>query len=537
MAETVTYGSYTFPTPTPFVGHGVEPIYIAGKVDHTKDTIDLVGNLTGENLSGLHLQKMLMISGLMSEFQTLTISHSPTIGSEDKTFSSAKPESISFDSSDLTTVLPYSVSFSSYSSGTFSEFLGIESPVDQWSFNEEEGKVVTVNHTVSARGVETGNSTVAVSPLTNAYNFVTGRATGCLDLSLFNTGGNAFLTSRTEDINKSENSYSIQENFLYSASTDPVTNSGVFKASTQISFDKEAGLSVNVNASVQGSMDGGKTGHLMHTGLFTSGQATEIALNAVASSLSNYESGSYTFVGRGPTSASYEINTGANTVNFTYGFTDPDLDQVGNVLHTKKSSVQASKDDSKLQVSVNGDFKYNSPFEIAPTGDPATGTRFLEIDSMYSGVEENSGFLNLAVESLQDFTGVVTGYDISGDYLNPVPVSKSITKDPAGGIVAYAITFNNAVDLSSGTLSGLKISITDTKPIIVSGIVPSIGGFAKQRIKNRSAGEYAVSANCESGNLQTLIDVVSGHMTGIYTFSESSSVDDKTTSYNTSRYY
>ena len=102
MAETITYGSYTFPSPTPFVGHGVEPIYIGGKVDHTKDTIDLVGNLTGENLSGLHLQKMKMMSGLMSEFQTLTVSND----SANRTYQSAKPESVSFDSSDLTTVLP-----------------------------------------------------------------------------------------------------------------------------------------------------------------------------------------------------------------------------------------------------------------------------------------------------------------------------------------------------------------------------------------------------------------------------------------------
>ena len=159
------------------------------------------------------------------------------------------------------------------------------------------------------------------------------------------------------------------------------------------------------------------------------------------------------------------------------------------------------------------------------------------MDAQYSGVVENSGFLNLAVEALQDFTGYVTGYDISGDYLKPNPLSRSITKTPADGKIGYSLSFDNTIDLSSGTLSGLKITIQDTRPIIVSGVVPSIAGFAKQRIKNRSAGEFSISANCESGNLQKVIDVVSGHMTGIYTFSESSSVDDKTTSYNTSRYY
>ena len=58
---------------------------------------------------------------------------------------------------------------------------------------------------------------------------------------------------------------------------------------------------------------------LVTTGLFTSGQATEMALNAVASSLSDYESGAYTFIDKGPRTASYNIDTGTNTISFSYG--------------------------------------------------------------------------------------------------------------------------------------------------------------------------------------------------------------------------
>ena len=36
MAESITYGTYTFPYPTPLVAEGVEPIYIQGEVDHIK---------------------------------------------------------------------------------------------------------------------------------------------------------------------------------------------------------------------------------------------------------------------------------------------------------------------------------------------------------------------------------------------------------------------------------------------------------------------------------------------------------------------
>ena len=537
MSEQISYGSYNFPTPTPFVAEGVEPVYVEGKVDHFVNSIDIVGNLTGENLSGLHLEKMKMISGLLPTFETLTITH----GSSNKTFPKSKPQNISFDSSDLTTVLPYSVSFISFKSGTFAKFFGIQNPVDNWTFNEENGRVVTATHNVSAEGVKVGDK----APLDSAREFVTGRVTGFADLSLFLTGQTGYLMSRTEDIDKSKNSYGIQETYKYNTDTD---YSGLFTSNSTISFDKDAGLNVNVNASIQGDFigaglanpsDGGNR-FRVSTGLFTPSQAAEVAVNAVVSSLSNYESGSYTFIERGPTTVSYNVDTGTNKIDFSYTFNDPDnTDQIGNVLHTRSSSVSVSKDDSKVGISVQGELKYNSPFDIFPTGDPATGARFLEVDKEFSGIAENSGFLNLAIEALQDFTGDATGYYISGDYINPEPLSKSITKTPENSQISYSLTFDNRIDLSSGSLSGLKVSISDKKPLELSGIVPSLGGFAKQKINNRTAGEFKATASCEAstGELQQLIDVVSGHMTGTFVFDESSSLNEQNISYNVSRYY
>tara|TARA_R110002051_G_scaffold214939_1_gene279645 strand:- start:3243 stop:4850 length:1608 start_codon:yes stop_codon:yes gene_type:complete len=535
MAESVTYGSYTFPTPTPLVGQGVDPVYVGGSVDHFRESIDLVGTLTGENLSGLHLQKMKMVSGLLSEFQTLTISNDTA----NKTFTSVLPENIGFGDSDLTTVLPYSVTFASYSSGTFSKFFGVESPQDTWDFSEEDGRVTVVSHNVSAQGVKVGST----SALVNARNFVTGRVTGCLNLSLFQTGGDdsSFLFSRTENVDRATNIYGITESYKYSTSENPITDSGILTSNTQISFDNDAGLSVKVNASVQGSMDANKGGTgLLHTGIFTADQAQEVAINAVVSSLSDFESGAYTFIDRGPKSVSYNIDTGTNKIDFSYQFSDPaNLDQEGNVLHTKSASVAASKDESTIKVTVQGELKYNGVFDIFSTGDPATGERFKEIDAQYSGIINNSGFLNLAIEALKDFREDATGYHISGDFINPEPISKSITKSPAQSVIGYSAQFDNRIDLSSGTLSGLKVTIDDKRPIELSGIVPSLGGFAKQKIMNRTAGEYQVSATCEAstGDLQTLINVVSGHATGVYVFSESSSVNEATISYNMSRYY
>ena len=542
MSENITYGSYTFPSPTPFVGYGVNPVYIGGKVDHIIESVELVGNLTGSNLSGLHLQKMQMMSGLMSEFQNLTITHKDgTTG-----YNFAKPQGVSFGDSDLTTVLPYSASFTCYESGSFSEFVGITDPVDTWSYNQADRKITDVSHTVSAKGVKVGPS----SPLQNAIDFVTGRVTGCRNISVFQTGVSsgdfvkkAFLTSRTEDINRANNTYKITENYKYNTYEEgSLTDFGVFTSDVQVGFDKDAGLKVNVNGKIQGAFDANKNNvaGLVTTGLFTSGQATEMALNAVASSLSDYESGAYSFIDKGPRTASYNIDTGTNTISFSYGYSDPsNIDQEGDILHKKKASIAASKDKSTIDVSINGEIVYNGMGKIIGTGDPATGERFKEVDAFYSGVEQNSGFLNLAIEALQDFRMDATGYHISGDYLNEVPLTKSITKTPENSTITYSVGFDNRIDLSSGTLSGLTIDITDKKPLQVSGIVPSLAGFSKQLLMNRTAGEYGVTANCESdsGDLQQMKNVVSGNMTGFYTFEESSSIDNDTITFNTKRYY
>ncbi|HCT53419.1 MAG TPA: hypothetical protein DF712_13275, partial [Balneola sp.] len=83
-------------------------------------------------------------------------------------------------------------------------------------------------------------------------------------------------------------------------------------------------------------------GGLVTTGLFSTGQATEMALNAVASSLSDYESGSYTFIQRGPSNVTYDIDSGSNIVSFNYSFTDPEnLDQEGDILHKKRATISA----------------------------------------------------------------------------------------------------------------------------------------------------------------------------------------------------
>lgn len=537
MAETVSYGSYTFPTPTPMVGEGNAMAYVSGKLDHSVQSVSIVGTITGENISGLDVQKMRMISGMLSEFQTLEISND----SETKTYLYSKPENISFGSSDLTTVLPYSVNFTSYSSGTFlADFFGIQDPTDTWTFSEQDSLITQATHAVSAKGVKSGSQTA----LANARDFVTGRMTGFANISLFQTGVNEvhpFLTSRNEDINRTEDRYSLTEVYLYSKTNYLPNESGVLTVDTSLNYDTQSPLSVSVKGSLLGSMDANITGGLLTTGNFPPESGQQVAVNAVVSSLSDFESGAYSFVNRAPTTINYTIDTGENRLDFSFEFRDADnIDQTGNVLHTQSYSVSASKDQASTQISIEGEFKYNAPFDIITnTGDPLQSDRFMEVQKEYSGVSTTSGFFNMAVEALKYFTGDATGYFISGDYVNPTPISSGISKKPDQGSISYNMEYSNKYDLSSGELTGLSINITDRKPIEISGIVPSLVGFAKQQVMQRSIGTYGVAASCEgnSGQIPKLIEVVSGYITGNCDAGKSSSVDDTSISFSLSRYY
>ena len=385
-----------------------------------------------------------------------------------------------------------------------------------------------------------GNS---VSALTNAKNFVSGRITGSnggyRDISLFQTGTKAFLRSRTETIDNKASSYSITEEYNCSTSDNRINNnpSGILESNAEISLDSQGKVSVSINGSLKGSIDANSTGALLTTGNFTPTQAQELAVNAVASSLSDFESGAYTFSNVGPSSYEYQLNTGSNTLNFTFTFSDSsNTEQSGNILHTKSASVSCSKDDANTKVSINGDLKYHSNSAVInSTGDPTSSQQWLELRREFSGIN----FFNLAVEALQDFTGNATGYQISGLNLNQTPIESGVNKNPFEGTISYNVSFDNKLDLSNGDLTGLRVSITDTRPIQVSGIKPSIAGFATQNVKERKIGLYSVSASCDGGTglLPTLESNVGKYISGVFDQSKSESVGDNTISFNLSRYY
>ena len=180
--------------------------------------------------------------------------------------------------------------------------------------------------------------------------------------------------------------------------------------------------------------------------------------------------------------------------------------------------------------------KYNSNESfITETGDPTSSSQWLDLRRELSGIN----FFDLATEALIDFTGCATGYQISGIYLNETPLESGVNKNPFEGIISYNVSFDNRIDLSSGELTGLTVSIKDDRPIQISGLVPSLAGFATQNLKERKVGLYSVSASCDGGTglLTTLESNVNKYISGVFDQAKSESVSDNTISFNLTRYY
>jgi hypothetical protein len=294
-----------------------------------------------------------------------------------------------------------------------------------------------------------------------------------------------------------------------------------------------------VQGSVQGSIDsntGSQVG-LLTTGNFTPAQATDVAINALVNSYSDYETGVYEFVSDGPSSFNYDLETGANLLNFSFNFSNPEnVDLInGNVVHKHNVSIGLTKDSSLANVSVNGSLAYQGISIISDTGVYEEGPVFLAVTGAFDTIDPYS----IAKSALEDFVDIATGYKFNSSYLDSTPTDFSITKDPIEKTLNYSYNYSNNVDLSQGQLNNLSLSIKDTVPIQLNSVQETISGVQANLVTSRKLGQYSVSSSCnnQGNDLSTLKNLVSGYCSGLDIISESFSTGQDSISYNLSKYY
>jgi hypothetical protein len=507
----VTYNGFDFPLASVLISD--EPIYVEGKLDHTRERIQILGTITGASLNDLSSLKNDMQNALSLSFQELDIDIAQ--------FDYSKPISISFSDSDLTTILPYSVEFEVFSEKDFSNFYGVSDPVDSWSYSEQDGRLISAVHTVSAKGIKINDQ----DALDNAKTFVESRLNDFENYSIINPDiQTAFIREKTEEIDRFQNTYSVTETYSLSSSRFDQPNNGLVTVTTQINYSKNSESSVTVSGNIIGSINGPSVNESMFTALQAMNQATI----SVEKSKSSQESNFYEIIKRGPTSSSFEKNEIDNSISFTYTFSDAFNE--GEVIHDYTVSVSASKDSAIITVSIDGEIIYkgtDNPYDGEEIED---WPRYLEIDQKFQEINP----YNLAVQEYKEFFSVFDDFD-GNSYLDPEPLSESITKSPFVPSISYSYSYSNK---PNSNLNNLTLEYTDEKPIIRIDLVETLGGFQENETSILGKKTVSASAQESAASLSQLRGIVNDYLTdGCFTFDESSSESDNSISYAKSRYY
>jgi hypothetical protein len=498
MSTVISYGGYSFPHPYPFLAIDHEPIIISGVLDHSVITASLIGEFTGCNFTTLKIQKDRLISGLATGFQTLTVG--------EKTYQYAKPISANFSSSNIKNRLPYSIEFTIQNDTDFSTFYGVRDPVDTWSYSEQEDRTVSATHTVSAYGVKiTGDS------LTNARNFVNSRLDGFdATYSVMLSGSSPILISKSEDVDRASNFYSVTENWKYSLSLNGYDKSGaIVRADTSLNYNEDGTL----NVSVKGTIDGGISG-TVNEGLFTKEQATEFARNALLNSKANFELSLYGEVVQEPRTYSYEYNSGSNLISFNYDFGDASETILDEVIHKYTTSVNASKDSPIISASVNGTVSYNKINNPNTGQTPEQEYRFTKVNQYFNSINPfaiaSEGYGEFKVANVFQGSSQYSNYNLDASV-----VSFNITKDPFSASINYDYSYNNSIDYFSGLLLNPSVSIKTDIEHIKYAITPTIdNSFAIQNLytTNKRVSVSVQGDVPENKNMQTALRIVSGYI-------------------------
>jgi hypothetical protein len=511
----ISYDTYFFPAPLPSVVISDEPIYIAGKLDHTKQKIQLIGTITGSNLNSLSEAKKEMEIGLLNPFESLDLNG--------ESFDICRPLSINFSDSDLTTLLPYSVEFEAFDEKGFTEFYGISDPTDSWSYSEQDGRIISATHTVSARGVKVdGNDS-----LQNARTFVNSRLNGFENYSIINPDiSESYIREKTEEINRFQNIYSVTEVYTLSSSRSSQPENSLVTVTTQINYSKNSESSVTVSGNIIGSVGG----TLVNKSMFTASQAKNQAIKSIEESRSLREADLYEILQKGPSSSSFEINEVDNSLTFSYTFSDAFFNEDDEAEHIYTVNISASKDSALINVSINGEIRYKGIENIYSGEDIEDSPRYLAILAKFESINP----YDFAVQEYVNFYSVVQDFD-GNSYLDPEPLSESITKNPFEPSISYSYSYSNKANFN---LKNLTLEYTDEKPIIRIDLVETLGGFQENRTSILGKKTVTASANEPDSSLNGLKSRIESYLPPYcFIFEESSSESPTSISAAKSVYY
>jgi hypothetical protein len=295
--------------------------------------------------------------------------------------------SINFEESPYFGVLNYNITLNSL------EFSGnVTDPRDEFSFVENQDKTITLNHSISARGLNTNPNSFKSNALQNAIDFVRSY-TGLNNIPTvkFISGlnpKNLYLQNFSESIDRLNGVYSIEEQYQAS-----LLNTGL-SGNLSYTIDIRSGADSNsIEISVGGVYKGPLNGDI------------NILRNSL--NITGLITGSYSgYFNPIPLQYNISENTGENSINFDYSFDNINLP---NPYFLYDASVSRNISEQICNVQVQG--------EMVARG-----------NLKYRSSLINSSISNLTGQLLSIASGALSGFkDINNLALNSSLRLKNIT--------------------------------------------------------------------------------------------------------------
>jgi hypothetical protein len=348
ITTSITYDNFTFKEPIPLVSKNEEIINYGDRWGQITK-ISLQGQLTGvcpNDFNQLISGQNNLISGFSRDFKPFTISEN---GKTIFTSDTCTVRSINFDQSKYVKMLNYTIELDCYERDLFTQSFGVLDPVNEYTFTENEDQSLIINHNISAKGINTST----FSAMDNARNYVyalTGYNPSIIPININNSNYTPLLRSYTENINRLNGTYGIQESYIVDISNNAYINPQYFTRYTT-TINKSINTDFD-SISIQGSIQGAKRTPFSGVRYYASG------LNLFNICANDF--GSSTQLNNIPISLSFDENQAANTINFnaTYDTNiiyDEDFDYVvPNSYFDANTDISKDTITSITSVSISG---------------------------------------------------------------------------------------------------------------------------------------------------------------------------------------
>ena len=330
-----------------------------------------------------------------------------------------KVENISFPESRYVGLVDYEITLSHFPEDYYSNFFGVNDPVNEWSFNEQENGILEITHNISCKGFNTNGT----NALQNAKNFVNSN-TGVSNMPLpqficKNTFPNYFpcLDSFTENIDRIRGIYGITENYISDLNE---TGRGTLKYSVEIN----SGIDSFSTASINGEINGCKNQE------FSEARAKLKSFDIFNTVASIYEDSiGYVDLNATPINSGVSEDPINKKINFNAEFTN---DHSPETIFDVSTNINSGQD--LISVSLNGNIRSRGDIK----------NQWQKIQERYSGFDSYS-FANTAY---LDFNNGNPKYP-----LNPVVQTSGVTRNKFEPSISFSINFDNRQILPSGFIS------------------------------------------------------------------------------------